>query len=63
MIPMIYFRILRIFLRKILKRGKLKIWAKRAPTPQRREPTPKCGMPCRCENEVKKLALLRYTAT
>ena len=36
---------------EIEKKGKLEIWAYRAPTPQRREPmsrrrpTPRCGMP------------------
>ena len=59
-IPMICLGILRIFGEKSKKRKKLEIWAYRAPTPQRREPTlrcrptPRCGMPRRGESEVPK---------
>ena len=56
---MFCFEILRIFEEKSQKtknkkQSKLEIWAYRAPTPQRREPTPQCGMPRRGKAEVPK---------
>ena len=56
------------FWRKIEKREVRKIWAKRAPTPQRREPmlrcrpTPQHGMPRLGEVEVPKRAPLGYAS-
>ena len=57
MIPMICFGILRIFGEKSQNNKNWEIWAFRAPTPQRREPKPRCsptpqlGMPHRDEAE------------
>ena len=48
------------FWRKLQKGKTRKIWVKRAPTPQRREPTSwcsptlQCGMPCHSEVEGQK---------
>ena len=61
MIPMICFGILRIFRETSQNTKNWKIWAYRAPTPQRREPTPRhrptprIGIPCLGEAEVPKL--------
>ena len=56
---MFCFEILVIFRGKSQKRRTRKIWAKRAPKPQRRL-APQCGMPRHSEAEVPKKAPLGY---